>query len=149
LDGKRWTTLKDRSRDEIDTPNDYVELPHAVQGRFVRFRSLHVPTPYLAISDFRIFGTVAGHPPAVVSGVKAMREQDRRNAQVTWEAQPGCQGYDVRWGIAPDKLYSSWLVYGQNSLSIRSLNVDQRYYIAVEAFDAHGVGARSAIIEAP
>jgi hypothetical protein len=149
LDGKSWTTLKDRSRDKIDTPNDYVELPHAVQGRFVRFRSLHVPTPYLAISGFRIFGSVAGDPPVMVRGVEAQREQDRRNAQITWEAQPRCQGYNVRWGIAPDKLYSSWLIYGKNSLSIRSLNVDQRYYFAVEAFDVHGVGTRSTIVEAP
>jgi hypothetical protein len=37
----------------------------------------------------------------------------------------------VLWGIAPNKLYSSWLVYGQNALLIRSLNVDQRYYFAV------------------
>jgi hypothetical protein len=51
-------------------------------------------------------------------------------------------------GIAPDKLYSSWLVYGQNSLSIRSLNVDQHYYFTVEAFDEHGIGTQSAIIEA-
>jgi hypothetical protein len=149
LDGKRWTTLEDRSHDEIDTPNDYVELPHAIQGRFVRFKNLHVPTPHLAISDFRVFGAVVGDPPAMVRGVKAVREQDRRNAGIKWDAQPGCQGYNVRWGIAPEKLYSSWLVYDRNSLSIRSLNVDQRYYFAVEAFDVHGVGTRSAVIEAP
>ena len=33
-------------------------------------------------------------------------------------------------------------------VSIRSLNVDQPYYFTVEAFDVHGVGAKSAIIEA-
>lgn len=148
LDGKKWTTLRDRSRDKLDTPNDYVELPHAVQGRYVRFRSLHVPTPHLAISDFRIFGNVSGNPPAAVTGVKVAREPDRRDADVTWDAQPGSQGYNVLWGIAPDKLYSSWMVYGRNSLSIRSLNVDQRYYFAVEAFDEHGVGTQSAVIEA-
>jgi hypothetical protein len=79
--------------------------------------------------------------------VEVARGNDRRNAGVSWVAQAGSQGYNVQWGIAPDKLYSSWLVYGQNSLSIRSLNVDQHYYFTVEAFDAHGVGAKSAIIE--
>lgn len=147
LDGKKWTTLRDRSHDKLDTPNDYVELPRAIEGRFVRFRSLHVPTPYLAISDFRIFGHVAGDRPAAVTGVTAVREQDRRNVHISWDAQPECQGYNVRWGIAPDKLYSSWMVYGQNSVSIRSLNVDQQYYFAVEAFDVHGVGARSRTFE--
>lgn len=148
LDGKKWTTLRDRSREKFDTPNDYVELPQAVQGRYVRFKSLHVPTPYLAISDFRIFGNVGGNSPAAVTGVKVAREPDRRDALVTWDAQPGSQGYNVRWGIAPNKAYSSWLVYGRNSVSIRSLNVGQRYYFTVEAFDVHGVGAKSAIIEA-
>ena len=64
LDRKKWTVLEDRSHDKIDTPNDYVELPQTVQGRYVRFRSLHVPTPNLAISEFRIFGNVAGSRPA-------------------------------------------------------------------------------------
>ena len=148
LDGKKWTVLHDRSHDKLDTPNDYVELPKPVEGRYVRFRSLHVPTPNLAISDFRIFGNVAGKAPAAVQGVKVDRVQDRRNATLTWDAQPGVQGYNVRWGIAPDKLYSSWLVYGHNSVPIRSLNVDQPYYFTVEAFDVHGVGARSGVVAA-
>ena len=107
LDGKRWTVLHDRSQSKLDTPNDYVELPRVVQGRYVRFRSLHVPTPYLAISDFRISGKVEGNPPPTVDRVQVVRESDRRNALVKWDAQPGTQSYNVRWGIASDKLYSS------------------------------------------
>jgi len=149
LDRKTWTILKDRSHDKLDTPNDYVELPKAVNGRYVRFKSLHVPTPYLALSEFRVFGNVSGVPPSVVTGVTVARNDDRRNALVTWGMQPASQGYNVRWGIAPDKLYSSWMVYGRNSVSIRSLNTDQKYYFSVEAFDVHGIGPHSGIIEAP
>src|SRR3984957_4306497 len=69
LDRKKWTILKDRSHEKIDAPNDYVELPQAVEGRYVRFRSLHVPTPNLAVSEFRIFGNVAGSVPVAVTGV--------------------------------------------------------------------------------
>lgn len=147
-DGKTWSVLHDRSKVKLDTPDDYVELPRPVEARYVRFRSLHVPTPNLAISEFRIFGNVAGYPPAAVQGVHVARGDDRRNATVSWTAEPGAQGYNVRWGIAPDKLYSSWLVYGKNSVPIRSLNVDQPYYFAVEAFDVHGVGGRSEVVGA-
>ena len=123
-DGKAWTVLKDRSKVRIDTPNDYVELPRPVEGRYVRFRSLHVPTPNLAISEFRIFADVAGQPPAAVKDVQVARGDDRRNVTVTWAAEPVVQGYNVRLGIAPDKLHSSWLVYEKTSVPIRSLNTD-------------------------
>ncbi len=146
LDGKKWTTLKDRSREKIDTPNDYVELPHPVEGRYVRLRNVHVPTPYLAISDFRVFGTGKGSRPPAVTGLNIAREQDRRNARISWSAQTGRQGCNVHWGIAPDKLYSSWLVYDDNVLELRSLNVDQEYYFAVEAFDENGVSPRSEVV---
>ena len=149
LDDKKWTVLMDRSRQKADTPSDYVELQHGVEGRYVRFRSLHVSTPHLAISEIRIFGNVAGDVPPTVTGVAALRDEDRRNAAITWNAQPGVQGYNVRWGIAPDKLYSSWMVYGKNSVSIRSLNTGQHYFFTVEAFDEHGVGTRSDAVSAP
>ena len=58
----------------------------------------------------------------------------------------GAQGYNVLWGIAPDKLYSSWLVYGDHNLLMRCLTVDQDYYFAVEAFNENGVSTRSQVI---
>ena len=83
-----------------------------------------------------------------MTGITIARGDDKRNALVSWNTQTASQGYNVRWGIAPDKLYSSWMVYGRNSVSIRSLNVDQKYYFDVEAFDVHGVGPASKVIEA-
>lgn len=145
LDGRKWTTLEDRSREKLDTPNDYVELPQPVEGRYIRFKNLHVPTPWLAISGFRVFGTGHGTRPSAVAGLNVAREQDRRNARITWSTQAGCQGYNVRWGISPDKLYSSWLVYDDNFLELRSLNVDQEYYFVVEAFDENGISPRSEV----
>jgi len=148
VDGKHWTVLEDRSRVKRDTPNDYTELAWPVVGRYVRFRNLHVPTPKLAIAEFRVFGNVAGPKPAAVAGVTVDRGSDRRDASVRWDAVPGAQGYNVRWGIAPGKLYESWLVYGKTEVPVRSLNVDQPYYFAVEAFDERGVGERSGVVAA-
>nr|WKN38452.1 family 43 glycosylhydrolase [Tunicatimonas sp. TK19036] len=147
-DGQAWSTILDKSKNQADVPNDYVELAQPAQARYVRFRSLHVPTPHLAISGLRIFGNGSGKKPAKVKQLEVAREEDRRNVKITWKAQPNCQGYNVRWGIAPDKLYSAWLVYGENALDLRSLNVGQEYYFSVEAFNENGVGSPSEIIKA-
>jgi hypothetical protein len=66
---------------------------------------------------------------------------------ITWDAQKNVQGYNVLWGIAPDKLYSSWLVYDKNSLELRSLSVDQGYYFAVEAFNENGISERTKAVK--
>ncbi len=62
---------------------------------------------------------------------------------ISWDAVKNAQGYNVLWGIAPDKLYHSWLLYGKNKLNLPSLNAGQTYYIQVEAFNENGVGKRS------
>lgn len=48
-------------------------------------------------------------------------------------------GYNVRYGIAPDKLYHSWLVYEQNALDLRSLNAGHDYWVAVDSFNENGI----------
>jgi hypothetical protein len=57
----------------------------------------------------------------------------------------GAQGYNVLWGIAPDKLYSSWMVYDANELFMKSLTVDQDYYFSIEAFNENGVSERTEV----
>ncbi|MEQ9441058.1 MAG: family 43 glycosylhydrolase [Cyclobacteriaceae bacterium] len=147
MDGKNWNTLIDKSENQLDVPNDYVELATPAEARLIRFRSLHVPTPQLAISGIRVFGIGSGKKPGPVKQLQAVREEDRRNVKLSWKAQPNSQGYNVRWGIAPDKLYSAWLVYDQHTLDLRSLNVDQTYYFTVEAFNENGLGTASAKVK--
>lgn len=146
LDGQNWTILVDRSTNKKDVPNDYVELTNPKKARFIRFKNIHVPTPYLSISDIRVFGLGKGKIPKTPTGVTIDRQSDRRDALVSWKAVTNAQGYNVSWGIAPDKLYSSWLVYGKDSLNLKSLNTDQSYYFAVEAFNENGVSEKSKTI---
>ncbi|HJQ35089.1 MAG TPA: family 43 glycosylhydrolase [Pyrinomonadaceae bacterium] len=142
-DGRDWRTLVDRRNSFRDVPNDYVELGSPQTVRFVRFRSIHAPTPNLSISDLRVFGLGQGKAPTAVKNFSVKRHPDRRDATLTWERQNGAQGYNVLWGIAPDKLYSSWLVYDANSLELRSLSIEQGYYFAVEAFNENGISERT------
>jgi len=146
-DGTNWLSLVDRSLSFKDVPNDYVELGTPQRVRYIRYKNVHVPTPNLAISDIRIFGTGEGKAPAVVQHFAVNRHTDRRDATITWDAQPGSQGYNILWGIAPDKLYNSWMVYGKNVLELRNLAVDQTYYFSIESFNENGVSARIKVVK--
>ena len=146
-DGQNWETLVDRARSFEDTPNDYVELAEPKKVRYVRYYNVEVPSPHLAMAGLRIFGHGEGKAPQPVQGFSVERKTDRRDAMIRWEANEATQGYNVRWGIAPDKLYSSWLRYDENELEIKSLNVDQTYYFSVEAFNENGISKPSKVIK--
>lgn len=148
LDGKNWSILVNRSKSFRDTPNDYVELDTPAKVRYIRYNNIEVPTPNLAISDIRIFGKGEGKKPQRVQDFRVERLKDRRDAMITWKQQPNVQGYNIRWGIAPDKLYNSWLVYGDDHLLLKSLSTDQKYYFVVEAFNENGVGEPSKSVKA-
>ncbi len=126
-------------------PNDYVALATPKKARFIRYKNIHVPTPYLSISDIRVFGIGEGKAPITVKGPSVTRNDKRRGAEIAWKPVKNAQGYNVLWGIAPDKLYNSWLVYDENSLELKSLNTDPTYYFAVEAFNENGVSERSTV----
>lgn len=148
LDGNEWQKIVDRTNSFKDVPNDYVELEVPTKCRFVRYKNIHVPTPNLAISGIRIFGVGSGKTPEKVKNFKVERKVDKRDAKLTWEPVPNAQGYNVLWGIAPDKLYNSWLVYEQTHLDLKSLTVDQEYFFTVEAFNENGVSQHHKLIKA-
>ena len=78
LDGKEWQVLVDRSHNYTDVPNDYVELGVPEKVRYIRYRNIHVPTPYLSISGLRVFGIGEGDTPSAVTDVTVECNFDRR-----------------------------------------------------------------------
>jgi hypothetical protein len=106
---------------------------------------VYVPTPNLAVSDIRVFGNGYGKAPKSPAGLKALRQQDARNANITWKPVPGAVGYNILWGIGKDKLYQTYQVWAQegNTLELRALTLGQDYYFAIEAFNENGVSAVS------
>jgi hypothetical protein len=147
VNGQNWITLIDRQNNFKDVPNDYVELIKPETVRYIRYRNIHVPTPCLSISDLRVFGVGPGRAPESVKNLVVHRNKDRRDAMISWEASSNSQGYNVLWGIAPDKLYSSWMVYNKNSLLLKSLSTDQPYYFSVEAFNENGISKRTKVVK--
>ena len=64
---------------------------------------------------------------------------DGRSCRIQWQEIPGAMGYNVRFGIALDKLCSSYQVYGENRVHMITLNADQKYYYAIDAFNENGI----------
>jgi xylan 1,4-beta-xylosidase len=148
IDGTRWKPLADLSEERRDRPNAYIELPQPVRTRFVRYEHVHVSTPNLAIGDLRVFGKQDGRLPVTPRKLAVRRDSDARNGLVTWRPVRGVVGYNILWGIKPDKLYQTYQVFADRKpeLEIRALNVGQEYYFAIEAFDEVGVSRPSAVV---
>ena len=148
VDGARWRVLVDYRNSFRDAPHNYIELDQPIEARYIRYRHHYVPGKNLAMGNIRVFGLGRGKKPATVKGFTVVREADERNVRISWKAVKGAQGYNVLWGVAPDKLYSSWMVYGDNSLDLRALTVGQIYYFAIEAFNENGISQRVFLREA-
>lgn len=148
VDGARWRVLVDYRNSFRDAPHNYIELDQPIEARYIRYRHHYVPGKNLAMGNIRVFGLGCGKKPATVKGFTVVREADERNVRISWKAVKGAQGYNVLWGVAPDKLYSSWMVYGDNSLDLRALTVGQKYYFAIEAFNENGISQRVFLREA-
>ena len=148
VDGARWRVLVDYRNSFRDAPHNYIELDQPIEARYIRYRHHYVPGKNLAMGNIRVFGLGRGKKPATVKGFTVVREADERNVRISWKAVKGAQGYNELWGVAPDKLYSSWMVYGDNSLDLRALTVGQKYYFAIEAFNENGISQRVFLREA-
>ncbi|MDX1426486.1 MAG: family 43 glycosylhydrolase [Salegentibacter mishustinae] len=145
-DGENWKTVVDRSKSFEDTPNAYITLNQPVRAKYVRYNNIEVPGNNLALSEIRVFGKGFGKKPARVKSFEVSREEDRRDASFSWKAVKGAQGYNIRWGIAPDKLYHAWLIYDSNEHFMRNLDRDTEYYFQIEAFNENGISERSEVI---
>ena len=156
IDGQHWQEIARTEPPRRDRPNAYFELPHPVRARFIRYVHGHVGAANLAISDIRVFGNADGPPPASPDRVSARRDHDQRDAIIQWAKVPGAVGYNIRFGIRPDRLtltHQLWADELGNSVilskELRSLNAGVHYWIAVEAFNESGVSKLSRAIPLP
>ena len=137
-DNKNWSMLIDKSNNAVDNRHDYTELSEPVTARYVKLTNVFTPdTGKFAVKDLRIFGNPDKGKFTKVSDVMVVRDpEDRRDATITWKPVEGADGYVIRYGIEPGKLYNSYMVYDKYTLTIHSLNRDPEYFFKVEAFDS-------------
>ena len=145
-DAKTWQPIADLTGERRDRPNAYIELTQPARARYIRYEHVYVASPSLAISDIRVFGNGSGRAPGTPPRLTVRRDTDPRNAFVRWGKVAGAVGYNILWGIAPDKPYQTYQVFADRGeeLEIRALNVGQEYWFAIEAFDENGVSKASA-----
>ncbi len=137
-DNKNWSMLIDKSNNTEDLRHDYTELAEPVKARYVKVTNVFTPSEgKFAVKDFRIFGNPDVAKFTKVKDVMVVRDpEDRRDASLLWKPVEGADGYVVRYGIEPDKLYNNYMVYDDDKLTIHSLNKEPEYYFEVEAFDS-------------
>jgi len=138
-DGKRWKTMVDRSNNTVDAPHDYLPLDKPLKARFIRLTNLKTPDGNFAVSGLRVFGKCDKKLPEKVAVFKVERQADRRIVSLSWDRKPDATGYMIRFGNNPDKLYQNYIVYDNNTLLIRSLNIHTPYYFTIDAFNEAGI----------
>ena len=138
-DRQNWTVLRDNRLENTDYAHDFVVLPEVMKMRYLRLRNITVPMGgVIAVSGLRVFGPGDGTLPEQVKNVHICR-QGKLNIWLSWDMAPGAIGYNVRYGIAPDKLYSSWQTFETTELDISMINAGQDYWFVVDSFNENGI----------
>jgi xylan 1,4-beta-xylosidase len=152
-DGLHWQEAAHTEPPRRDRPNAYFELTQPVRARFIRYVHDHVGAANLAISDIRVFGNADGAAPTRPTNVAASRHADQRDATIRWQRVRGAVGYNIRFGIRPDRLTLTHQLWADElgngpalTKELRSLNAGVPYWVAVEAFNESKVSNLSRVV---
>lgn len=147
LDGRTWKVIADKSKNTKDVPHDYIELNAPVRTRYVRIENIHGPTGTFALSGLRVFGRGPQAVPDSVRDFVVLRgPSERRNAWIKCRCEDTATGYVIFLGTAPEKLYTSIMVYGRNEYYCTALDATTTYYFQIEAFNEGGIGPRTQVV---
>ena len=135
LDGCSWELLDDVER---ECCNGYCECTQGARARYIRVTANQLPYGQaLRVSGLRVFGSGEGEK---TQQAKASGERTTPlDAKISWASVEDAQGCNVVYGIAPDKLYHSWLVYGAQEVTLSTLIADQKYFVRVDSFNENGI----------
>jgi len=139
-DQKTWKVIVDKSSNTKDACHDYFELDKPLKTKYIKIENVKVPDGKFSIYDLRIFGKKNAKAPAEVSGFAVKRDpSDSRLAVVTWIKDNSATGYVVNYGTDINKLYTSVMVYDNDSLKLTGLNKNVTYYFSIDVFNESGI----------
>lgn len=148
IDGKKWEIMADKRNNHEDVPHDYIPLSHPKKYRYVKLENIKMPTGKFAISGFRIFGHGGMDKPEAVKNFMVLRtEKDKRSAWLKWNPVSNAYAYQIYYGTAPDKKYSSIMVYDQNEYWLKTLDALKTYYFSIEAINESGTSQQYPVVK--
>ncbi|MBK7798852.1 MAG: family 43 glycosylhydrolase [Saprospiraceae bacterium] len=148
IDGKKWEIMADKRNNHEDVPHDYIPLSLPKKYRYVKLENIKMPTGKFAISGFRIFGHGGMDKPDPVKNFMVLRtEKDKRSAWLKWNPVNNAYAYQIYYGTAPDKKYSSIMVYDQNEYWLKTLDALKTYYFSIEAINESGTSQQHPVVK--
>jgi hypothetical protein len=146
MDGTAWSVLPTRGKPKNTPPIPLgcllLENPASIRYLRVTNNPTFARKDHLPIATLRVVATDGSPLPATVPGPgkpERREEADLRSVTVSWNASPNADGYIIRYGIAPTKLYNNYQVIKGTSQAVNSLVVGPDYWFTVDAYNGGGV----------
>ena len=141
--GKDWYVIAAKSEKKTDTPHDYIEFEIPFDARFIKWENkAYTFSSNVSLREIRIFGKGYGNKPDAIQVLNVERNAvDACKCCLSWNPVNGADGYIIRYGISPDKLYNSIQVLNDSArLELSSLDANRNYYFSIAAFNENGIG---------
>ena len=139
-DSLNWEVIVDNSENQTDNSQAYSCLKSKISCRYIRIRNISLPGGNFALSGLRVFGKGNGPEPDVVHSFNVRRNPgNKRSVHLAWNRVPAATGYNIKYGTGKHKLYGNYIVYGDTSVVINSLDSHADYFFTVESFNENGV----------
>jgi hypothetical protein len=146
-----WEKIIDKTNNPKDLPHEYVPLNKLVKSQFIKITNQgKIPANgKFAIRDLRVFGFSKEPYPDEVTNIVIKRDKtDLRTATIKWDKTKKANGYIIRFGIAPDKLYNHYQVLNKdiNDYIITTLTVGVNYYFTIDSYNDNGITKGSKVV---
>ena len=144
VDGEVFFVLEDKTQADTDLSHDFLVYENGIELRYIRISNMKVPYDQNpCISGMRVFGKGVGDLPeqAVYEVVRSSgidMEVDINTKLSEGDKAEPVTGYNILWGLKPDKLYHSCLTYDSKK-RIGALVEGEAYYVRVDSFNENGI----------
>ncbi len=138
LDGEIWFVIEDKTQATTDLPHDLIFREKGFGTRYLRLSDMAVPFEQKpCVSGLRVFGLDDGEKPQIPT-FTATRHGDL-DMLVNIAPQADTLGYNILFGISPEKLYHSYMTLAAGETRVGALIKDREYYVRVDAFNESGI----------